>query len=315
MSKLNKSYLTLSEFLFLPFELPKDDEPRSINTSIRELERKRGIDADTQLKGALQPLADMAKDAVDMFKPYRSWWYVKRDILQPIFGIGNFFKGVGYVLASLALFIGAPFYYIPEKNRTSYPEKNRAGYLVWASCCIRDTYVNALSYFIDGILSMLRGATQLATTPLTWFIKAPLRGIIALVDKLRGKPHLAEQNDGIKEFTQYAVRTFSCGTYWATYDWVEKIHTKYLKATNPKERDQERDQDTRIKEKEHEAYNKFLESRVIKDTNEEYKKEVTINKASLYEYVNLFAPGEIQKNQKHSQHNEKTEAISFFIYK
>lgn len=312
MPKLNKSYLTLSEFLFLPFELPKDDEPRSINTSIRGLERERGIDAVTQLKGAFQPLADMAKDAVDMFKPYRSWWYVKRDILQPIFGIGNFFKGVGYVLASLALFIGAPFYYIPEKNRTSYLEKERSGYLVWASCCIRDTYVNALSYFIDGILSMLRGATQLATTPLTCFIKAPLRGIIALVDKLRGKPHLAEQNDGIKEFTQYAVKTFSGGTYWAAYDWVEKIHAKYLKATNPKERDQ----DTQIKEKEQEAYNKLLNSKVIKDTNEENKKEITVNKASLYEYIHLFAPNEIQEDQKKlTQHNEKAETISFCIYK
>ena len=166
MPKLNKQYLTFGEFLALPLELPADDEPRSINTSIRGVICDRKIDLLTQIKGSFQPLADMKKDLVDTFEPYRSDWYAERDAKQPLAGLFNFFKGIGYILGSLLLFIALPLYSIPQKNR---PED--VGYFF----ALGGRYVFALSWFIDGVLSVIRGATQLVTTPLTWLIKIPLR--------------------------------------------------------------------------------------------------------------------------------------------
>jgi hypothetical protein len=175
MPKLDKQYLTLGEFLVLPIELPANDEPQSINTSIRGLMRDRKIDLLTQIKGSFQPLADMKKDLVDTFKPYRSDWYAERDVKQPLAGLFNFFKGIGYILGSLLLFIALPIYSIPQKNR---PEG--VGYFF----ALGGRYVCALSWFIDGVLSVVRSATQLVTTPLTWWIKIPLRkGITSFVSK------------------------------------------------------------------------------------------------------------------------------------
>jgi hypothetical protein len=192
MPKLDKRYLTPGEFLFLPLESPKDDEPRSINTSIMGLVRDRKIELYTQIKGSFQPIVDMGKDFADTFKPYRSNWYAKRDAGQPIHAIINLFKGVSYVLASVFLCIFAPFYYIPQKNRPGFSYLQTLGV----------GYVYAFSWFIDGILSIVRGVTQIATTPLTWFIKMPLRAFIYLVTNSDNL--LIENRPGIRKLLDQA---------------------------------------------------------------------------------------------------------------
>lgn len=310
MPKLDKHYLSLAEFLSLSLKSSSDGEPRFINRTIfMDLPHERGISLDTQLKGAFQPLADMAKDAMDTFKPYRSWWYVRRDALQPIFGIGNVFKGIGYVLASLLLFICAPFY--------CFYAKNSIGWHYAAILLVSWNF--ALSCFIDGILRILRGATQLVTTPLTCF-KALIRGSITLVDRLSDKRHLAEQNEGIKKLFHDAFITFSSGDYEATYNYLEKIHEKYLKAVDPKGRNQ----DTQIKQNEQELRRALLSSRKIEDVIEYLgdnqkdvtQEETTLNKTSAQAYMALFAPAEVQESHRQSmQHNKETDTISFITFK
>lgn len=42
---------------------------------------------------------------VDTFKPYKSGFYVWRDILQPLRGLGNIIKGAAYLIAAPLLFL------------------------------------------------------------------------------------------------------------------------------------------------------------------------------------------------------------------
>lgn len=83
----------------------------------------------------LQPLVYMGKDYNDTFKPFKSSFYIKRDLLQPIHGAINIYNGIVDLKgSSIAL----------------------------------------------GITEIFRGLTQIATTPLTWFLRLPFRGIITL---------------------------------------------------------------------------------------------------------------------------------------
>lgn len=88
----------------------------------------------------LQPLAYMGKDFNDSFKQFKSPYYIKRDFLQPYHGAENIFNG--------------------SKN---------IGYGI--------TTLNG-GLIALGVADILRGVTRILTTPLTWFIRMPLRGLI-----------------------------------------------------------------------------------------------------------------------------------------
>jgi len=115
----------------------------------------------SQLTGAFQPLADMAKDVADTFKPYRSKFYVKRDGLQPLYGLLNIAKGVLYLIALVPLFLIGVAVSLAMKK----PENIGYGLMMLAS------------WLLDGVLSIVRGATQIAFTPLGW-AKMAIRGLI-----------------------------------------------------------------------------------------------------------------------------------------
>src|SRR5579872_3176287 len=61
------------------------------------------------LLAGFQPIADMQKDAVNTFKPYKSSRHVWRDLAQPVYGVINIIGGiltfVGALLYTLAAFI------------------------------------------------------------------------------------------------------------------------------------------------------------------------------------------------------------------
>ena len=88
----------------------------------------------------LQPLAYMLKDNADTFKQYKSPYYIKRDLLQPFHGAVNIFNGF--------------------KN---------IGYGI---ACLKGGLIGV------GITEIFRGLTRIAATPLTWFIRMPLRLVI-----------------------------------------------------------------------------------------------------------------------------------------
>ncbi len=166
--------------------------------------------ASDQFKGALQPLFDMAKDAVDTFKPYRSNFYVRRDALQPVFGLANILKGILYLLTvPLLVLIIAPIYALVNINRTTGKE-------------VGEFLLMAASWLIDGALSIVRGATQLAFTPLGW----AKMGIRALISKFTGKEDLwIENRPGIQDL----VNKNEDDSHINKQELAKAVHSKYEK--------------------------------------------------------------------------------------
>ncbi len=174
MRRLGYRHLSIDQFLFWPEKRIK-------------LVYKKEIRAADQMKGAFQPLRDMLKDVVDTFKPYRSVWFVKRDARQPIDGLENILKGIFELIVSPLLFLLCPIYYaFRAESLKDYGAK------------VGTLWLQSLSWFIHGVLSVLRGATQIAATPLTWLIKIPLRGLNTLIRSLLEESFAVENNPGVR---------------------------------------------------------------------------------------------------------------------
>ena len=177
--KLNNNYITLASFLAkfdfqllkLPHALYEIFIERTYSPSIGSVNHDF---IKPQLTGSFQPFADMANDFLNTFTPYKSASEFGVDCLQPIFGVGNIFKGAFYLLAVLLLFI--PTFIIAPIFIVLF-FKN-------VSSTINELFFTGgtvlLSWFIDGIGSLIRGSTELAATPLL-IIKMPLRGLFTLV--------------------------------------------------------------------------------------------------------------------------------------
>jgi len=135
-----------------------------------------------QILGGLQPIADIGKDFVDTFKPYKARYHAQRDFLQPIRGVGNIAKGVANLIVGVIGIIGVPLLF-PLISFENDRDK------------LRNNLSLTFSWYLDGISSIVRGVTQVITTPLTWFIKMPLRGLITAI---KGRTPLIEENQGIQ---------------------------------------------------------------------------------------------------------------------
>jgi hypothetical protein len=117
--------------------------------------------------GSLQPLADIVKDVVDTVKPYKGTYQIKRDAMQPLYGLMN-------MGAALLTLIGAPIAFLVNIVRYSfYPDTFKEN--------MQLNVVRTLSWLIDSVTTAVRGVTQLVATPLTWLLKMPLRGIITMM--------------------------------------------------------------------------------------------------------------------------------------
>ncbi len=135
-----------------------------------------------QVLGGLQPIVDVGKDFIDTFKPYKSIYHIKRDFMQPISGIGNIAKGIVNL-------IGAPIYFVFELVNWNIVSSTPLNLYTAAWFGVR-----ALSWLLEGAFSLARGITQIAATPLTWFIKMPVRELVTLI---KGAPKM-EENKGIQ---------------------------------------------------------------------------------------------------------------------
>lgn len=176
-----------------------------------------------QFKGSVQPLADIGKDFIDTFKPYRRPGQALRDFLQPLYGLGNVFKGLAYILLLVPLFlIGLVVVAFKADDIAHYFKLVLKGL----------SYLT--TWFIDGIFSVIRGALQIATTPLTWFVKMLLlRGPITFFTWLfNEKALLIENRTSIKALVSKAAacEDFNAGIREVhCSDAIHEIHRKYQK--------------------------------------------------------------------------------------
>jgi|GEM_PF-4039331 len=96
-------------------------------------------DSNGNVRSVLHPIY-FAKDYLDTFKPYKGWFYVKRDLKQPYEGWKNLKLGVLEITGRIR----------QQKDKS----------------------------FGLGVSGIFRGLTQMVTAPLTWGLRMPLRAII-----------------------------------------------------------------------------------------------------------------------------------------
>jgi hypothetical protein len=120
------------------------------------------------LLGLLE-LHTLAKGVVDTFKPYKSKFYVISDAGQLLHGIGNLIRAGQLAAAAITRFaltiIKCIFYDLFFK----------AGPVT----CLKNLFKSAINDLLGGLFhaaaTALRGAIQVATAPLTWLIRMPIR--------------------------------------------------------------------------------------------------------------------------------------------
>lgn len=120
--------------------------------------------------GGLNPLLAIKKDVVDTFKPYKSGYYVQRDLLQPVRGLGNLVRGLFNLIVAPSILIFTIGLYI----KMSWSEKSFKFFSknLWIGS------VKAAGGMLDGVTSIIRGALQILTTPLTLIFRLPIRGFL-----------------------------------------------------------------------------------------------------------------------------------------
>ncbi len=100
---------------------------------------------------------------IDYFKPYKSGFHFKEDFKQPLVGVVNLSSGVIKIVAGVF---------------TRSPKR-----------------------ITDGFFNLIRGALEVATTPLAWLVKPMTRGTVTYV---WNKPKI-EENSGIQRLAQQGL--------------------------------------------------------------------------------------------------------------
>lgn len=217
-----------------------------------------------QMLGGLQPIADMIKDFVDTFKPYKFSDHAKKDLLQPISGLGNIVKGIINLLGAPVLFVGNTIRYI-------FISDSFSGFLYLYNIVLN--IHRTASWMLDGVSSLVRGVTQIAATPLAWFIKMPLRG---LVTAIKGIPSI-EQNSGIQKLVAEGKTAVQEGKVYHVNAIRHELHRKYKKAT-------ERGQKTNIPKKLEEDF--FRSIYISRHCMRPLQEKVATN---ALQYIGLFS--------------------------
>lgn len=232
MSKINRGYQSLFEYLadrdfplmrWIDQTLYADEVKRLKNPSMPYGRRwnPKPYDDNQQIIGSFQPLADMLKDTVDTFKPYKSAYQIKQDFRQPIRGLGNIVRGVANLVGAPLVFIGNTFRYLFFSHSLQDFSYN-----------MRLNFLRSSSWLLDGISSLIRGITQIATTPLTWLIKMPLRGLITL---FKGRPNF-ENGSGVRRLIREGNEAINDRSGVRMAGIRYELHRKFQRAIQQKQK-------------------------------------------------------------------------------
>jgi hypothetical protein len=221
---------------------------------------------------SFQPFLNMGKDVVDTFKPYKGFYQSTRDFLQPLDGVWNILRGAVLVVLSLGGMMSAlyPFLLalIISPLILCFMPSRYVGDALGFYLSMAGIYFSSMN---EGTAAFLRGLGQVATTPLTWFIKMPLRGLITL---FKGVPK-AEESETIVRLAKAGHDMLDVDANpllgMRTARIINSIHAKFECAVK-------KGQGTGIFERENEKLNNFLNA----DTPAE-------GRFAAREYLNQFA--------------------------
>lgn len=143
-------------------------------------ETPKGAKTD-QLLGAFQPLVFMLNDVLYTLKPYPNKPEALYDLAQFSRGFGNLSRGIATLIIIVPV---AGLFYLVQGFKL-YKS-------LFSDSITHDNLIKPLSWLIDGVLSVIRGITQIATAPLTLFFKIPIRSLAAWI---YGKPDICANED------------------------------------------------------------------------------------------------------------------------
>lgn len=192
-------------------------------------ERKPIIGLKAQFLGPFQTFLDVKKDLTNTFKPYKSSYYLKKDAMQPLYGVTNLLKGLVYIVAAPLTLLFNLFIREPYRTIKSFISLSSA-----LTHYFHNTKINVLrtmSWLLDGSLNVIRGVTQIATTPLTWLIKIPMRELITTI---KGAPTI-EENNAVKNLVSKANAILANPTLIESDYSMDAIkhalHCKFIKSS------------------------------------------------------------------------------------
>lgn len=166
-----------------------------------------------QILGAIQPLVSMVHDAQYLIKGYRSFFDFLYEAIQPLRGVKNFIAGAASIFISLCfLLFQAVSYPFSANKKESY------------STHLKNNFLLSLSWMINGLALCLRGLTQFFATPLTWFVKIPLR---ASITEHFGAPKI-EENEEIKYLVNLAEKQYENMHIELEPTLLKDLHEEFL---------------------------------------------------------------------------------------
>lgn len=227
----------------------------------------------SQIKGAFTPFENMWNDFMDTFTPYRSLTGLKKDIVQPIKGIKNILKGILHLLAIIPL-LGV--------NIIRYAATSEDFSMFMDNMTIASSRL--FSWSLYGLFNIFRGITQLAATPLTYFIKAPIRIGIWLYSTFFSPDNLLAQNRReIQNLADDAVENYLDHENERALDMIKEIHKKFRRGVDERNEDTYKHDDSKMSDP-HKVYLSSME-------NEVYEKMsgLRVNHKSFKEYLSLFS--------------------------
>lgn len=159
----------------------------------------------------------MGKDLVDTFKPWKSSYYIFRDLKAPLLGTLHALRG-------LFSFIGIPFIFLRHMLLAGIFSLTRPEEaLEHAQLMVLEPWY----YFIDGLGLCIRGLSQVAATPLIYAIKIPIRAVLlyfqedlSLIEQDKSIANLA--SEGSPQAVAEIHRKYSLGVARKRYTAIPK---------------------------------------------------------------------------------------------
>lgn len=140
------------------------------------------------LKGAVQPLFYTIEDIKEYTRCYSGWYETRRELLQPLIGIQNICRGIANALLSA--------YYIPVLLIHAYQYSQNEPFFEKIGFTVSMTIIQLL----DSASSICRGLIQIASYPITLFLKMPMRGLLTAFYG----PQRAEADPELQSYIQEA---------------------------------------------------------------------------------------------------------------
>ncbi len=188
----------------LDYQPPQDS--KNIELTRKEYEQSHGWKPRTPFQRRMarpfQPLAYAFKDLKNTFKPYKGWYQSNDDFIQPFNGVGHLFlSAIGATLTVLALAF-SPFALLTAGGYLAYnfffSKNQKESNQKLADHVLNYLEVGLYRWPMIAVSCALRGITQIASTPLTWLFKMPLR---ALITWFKGRPAL-EDSESVQRLTK-----------------------------------------------------------------------------------------------------------------